>query len=97
MTPDDKLNAVLKQSKGIEPGPGFEQRVWSRIHTAKPVPVQRWREWVAPLAVAAGIMLGIGLGLLIPANGKAASGDVILARNGSLTGAYLALSSGEGP
>ncbi len=34
MTPDEKLKVLLKQGRGIEPRPGFEEAVWTRIHAA---------------------------------------------------------------
>jgi hypothetical protein len=94
MTPDEKLNDLLKQGRGIEPRPGFEAAVWTRIHTTEPVSVQGWRNWVIPLALAAGLVAGIGLGLLFPAAGKPASTNPSIVQNGSLTGAYLMLASG---
>ena len=94
MTPDETLKVLLKQGRGIEPRPGFEAAVWSRIHAAEPVLVSGWRGWVTPLALAAGIVLGIGLGLIVPASGKRVIKSPAMVQNGSLTGAYLMLASG---
>ena len=94
MSPDEQLNTLLHQSKGVEPRPGFEQAVWSRIHAAEPLPASAWGTWVFPVAVAAGIMIGLGLGFLLPATRPDQGPQTMLVRNGSLTGAYLALISG---
>jgi len=94
MTPDQKLNALLKEARGLETSPGFEAAVWRRLHAGEPVPVKHWRGWVIPLALAAGLTAGVGLGLLFPAAGKGVKGNASLVQNGSLTGAYLMLASG---
>lgn len=94
MTPDQKLNALLKEGAGLEPSPGFEEAVWRRVHAVEPVPVKDWRGWAIPLALAAGLTAGIGIGLLFPAAGKGVKTNTTLGHNGSLTGAYLMLASG---
>ncbi len=94
MSPDEQLNTLLHQGKGVEPRPGFEQAVWSRIHAAEPATASRWGAWVVPVAVAAGIMIGLGLGVLFPAARPYQGPQAMLVRNGSLTGAYLVLASG---
>ncbi|MEI8352701.1 MAG: hypothetical protein WCG36_10385 [bacterium] len=94
MTPDEKLNSLLKQCKGIEPGPGFESAVWRRLHAAQPLPMPVWRARITLLAVAAGFLIGLGLGVMFPPGGKAGTTRAAMIRNGSLTGAYLALSLG---
>jgi hypothetical protein len=94
MTPDETLKVLLKQGRGIEPRPGFEAAVWTRIHAAEPILVSRWQGWATPLAMAAGIMFGIGLGLIVSSAGKGIKANTALVQNGSLTGAYLLLASG---
>lgn len=94
MLPDEQLNGLLQEVKGVEPRPGFEQAAWSRIHAAEPLPASAWGRWVFPVAVAAGIMIGLGLGFLLPAARPDQGPQTMLVRNGSLTGAYLALISG---
>ena len=94
MTPDDQLNSLLKQCKDIEPSPGFEGAVWNKLHTAQPLPFSAWRSWMTPLAVAAGLMIGIGVGVMFPAGDRSGTVNGAIFRNGSLTGAYMALSSG---
>jgi hypothetical protein len=44
--------------------------------------------------MAAGIMFGIGLGLIVSSAGKGIKANTALVQNGSLTGAYLLLASG---
>lgn len=95
MTPDEKLNALLKQVGGLEPNPEFENAVWRRIHTASTVFVPAWwQSWLVPVAVAAGIMLGIGVGLIFPAKAGPRTAAPALVHQGSLTGAYMMLASG---
>jgi len=94
MTPDEKLKVLLKLGRGIEPRQGFEAAVWTRIHAAEPILVSGWRGWATPLAMAAGIMFGIGLGLIVPSAGKGIKANIALVQNGSLTGAYLLLALG---
>ena len=95
MTPDEQLNSLLKQCRGIEPSPGFEDAVWKKIHAAQSVPVSGWRSWMIPLAVAAGLMLGIGIGFVFPVGRMTAPSTTAMVNGGSLTGAYLALSTGS--
>jgi hypothetical protein len=78
----------------MEPRPGFEAAVWTRIHATEPILVPRWRGWATPLAMAAGMMFGIGLGLIVPASGKSVRTNPASVQNGSLTSAYLMLASG---
>lgn len=62
--------------RGIEPRPGFEQRVWCRIHAVQPSLWARWTEGVregmalepARLAVASlavGAIIGLGVAWVI--------------------------------
>lgn len=94
MSRDDRLNDLLKQARGIEPRPGFEEAVWSRIRAEGTARVGAWRGWIAPLALAAGLVAGIGLGLLFPVTGNTAGRTPPVASAGSLTGAYMMLASG---
>lgn len=94
MTPDQKLDSLLRAVPKLEPGPGFEAAVWRRLRAREPVPVQAWGGWVIPLALAAGLVAGIGFGLLFPGPGKTAGATPAVVQNGSLTGAYLMLASG---
>ncbi len=94
MTPDEQLSSLLKQCRGIEPSPGFEDAVWRQLHTAPLAPVSGWRSWMIPLAVAAGVMLGIGIGFIFPAGRMTAPSNTAMVNGGSLTGAYLAFTSG---
>lgn len=94
MKTDGKLDQLLKQSRTLAPRAGFEDVVWSRIRATEPVR-HEWGtgSWLA--AMAASLVLGIGLALLIPARPiTQEGGGVTLVRTGSLTGAYLAMSSG---
>ena len=97
MTPDDQLNSLLKQCRDIEPSPGFEGAVWNQLHTAQPLPFSVWRTWMTPLAMTAGLMIGIGVGVMFPSGDRSGTANVAIVRNGSLTAAYMALSSGGDP
>lgn len=94
MLPDDQLDTLLKQGGRVEVRSGFEQAVWSRIHAAGTVSVPGWRREVMSLAIAAGVMIGLGLGFLFPVPSHDQGTRPMLVHNGSLTGAYLALVSG---
>lgn len=96
MTPDEKLSALLQTTRGLEPSPDFENAVWDRIHTADRVAVRGWRDWSVPLALAAGLLLGIGMGVFFPASGKTSQASPTLAHSGSLTSAYMMLAAGGG-
>ena len=94
MNTDGKLDQLLKRSRTLAPGAGFEDVVWSRIRAVEPVR-REWGtgSWLA--AMAASLVLGTGLALLFPARPVTREGGgVTLVKAGSLTGAYLAMSSG---
>lgn len=94
MGSDEQVDRVLRQSRGVEPSPGFEDAVWRRIRAERGSPVVRTAFGVVPVAVAAGCLVGLGLGLMLPVSRHQAPSHSILAREGSLTGAYIAMASG---
>ena len=94
MNGDNKLDALLRQGRVIEPRAGFEQAVWSRINTTGRERKIWWSGWVVPVAVAAGLLIGLGLAVRFPATSTNSAAPGMLVRNGSLTGSYLALVGG---
>lgn len=67
---DDKLHALLRQWRDIEPAGSFEANVWRRIRqSARPEPVG-WRDWLPQpawglaAAVIVGVVVGAGSGWL---------------------------------
>ena len=96
MTPDEQLDALLKQGRILEPAAGFDEAVWRRIRGAAPVAAREKGDswWAFPLALAASVLIGIGLGTLFPEARDGHAPMVPIARHGSLTGAYIALATG---
>lgn len=105
---DAKWKKTLSQWRDIEPRPGFEGRVWRRIHTAEPSPAAQMadamRGWFAVQAAwahAAALVVGAALGLAVtatslhPADSHAAH-DMNIVRTGSVAGSYLQLVGGQG-
>jgi hypothetical protein len=71
---DDQLHRLLQQWREIEPAANFEAQVWRRIRQPAPAWADWLRAWVPrpavalPVAVAAGVVIGIGSGLFsVPA------------------------------
>ncbi len=66
---------LLERAPGLEPPPGFKERVWARIaetesmaaRVEKPVPGWRWL-WV-PVGSMAAVLLAVTVWLLAPGNG----------------------------
>jgi len=66
---DDQLRRLLQQWREIEPTANFEAQVWRRIRQ----PVPSWADWLRawvprpawawPVAIAAGVVIGIGSGM----------------------------------
>lgn len=104
MNPDEKLNALLKMSRGIEPSPGFEDGVWRRIHAASAANVKgvsSFRDWLLPrpawvtaLAAAASIMIGMMAGFSAPHSPGSLHASGLLLRSQTLAGSYVAMSTG---
>ena len=106
--PDDgRLSALLDQWKSIEPQANFEAVVWRRIRAAsapeqQPLPVaiilRDWfvprSAWVNAAAVAAGILVGVGLAFFAPAarGGRHANEPLLHAQ--TLAGSYLTMVTG---
>ncbi len=104
----DKLKDGLAHWRGIEPRPGFEDRVWSRIEAMDIEPVRKWhpadlvRGWTAfqPVYVRAaalliGGFLGLTLTLNIPSPAQAHGDAPNVLRSGSISGAYAQLITEE--
>ncbi len=103
---DERLSAFLMQWKGVEPKIDFEAAVWCRIRASQSVGHRQWghvRAWSAGFApfpawaytVAAGIVLGIGLGIASPGVRGGRETDNPLLHSRTLTGSYLAMTTGR--
>ncbi len=104
---DERLSALLQQWKSVEPQANFEAAVWRRIRADQVVDrgswrfVETWREWLAPLpawvnvAAAAGIVVGVGMGLSTPAAPGGRQADEPLLHSQTLAGSYLAMATGR--
>ena len=100
---DEKLSALLRQWRGIEPRAGFASDVQRRIRLAGAVSVEQggWAETVqrllgrpalaVGLAVAVSIIIGSSAGLLTGA--RTAPGELRFLSAGTLAGGYVQLTS----
>lgn len=107
--PDDvRLGDLLRKWHSIEPKANFETAVWRGIHTATAPGQRRFpalttlRDWFAPrpawvnaMAVAAGIVVGVGLAFSTPTVGDGRQADEPLLHSQTMAGSYLALVTGE--
>lgn len=105
---DKRLRALLMQWKGVEPQADFEAAVWRRIRVAqgndqglKPI-LEACREWLAPLppwvnvaAAAAGIIVGVGVGLINSRAPDGRHGVEPLLHPQTFAGSYLAMTTGR--
>jgi hypothetical protein len=95
---DEHLTALLQEWQGIKPGANFEAEVWAKIrHTSQPHIRERVRPssaWANALAMAAGLVLGVGLAFTAPSTHERTHGDSSLLQTHTLTGSYLALAAG---
>jgi hypothetical protein len=105
---DERLSTLLHEWKGIEPRADFEAAVWRRIRADQAADrgrrriLEAWREWLDPLpawvnvaAAAAGIVVGIGMGLSTPAAPGGRQADEPLLHSQTLAGSYLAMATGR--
>ena len=104
---DKRLSALLQGWKGLETHLSFEAAVWRRLRAAS-APEQRaipavttLRDWFVPrsawvnaAAVAAGILVGVGLAFFAPAarGGRHANEPLLHAQ--TLAGSYLTMVTG---
>ncbi len=100
---DDKLRALLKQWRDIEPPGNFEDNVWRRIRLAEAEKPERVsviellaRNWLykpamsIAAAVAVSLILGSSLGVLTaPKSASAAPRELRFLSTGTLAGGYL--------
>jgi len=107
---DDKLRALLRRWRDIEPKADFEANVWRRIRQAEAgqperATVAEWlRRWlpqpVLTLAVivAASAIIGSSAGVL-STRGRAtiAPGELQFLGSGTLAGGYVKLTTGTTP
>lgn len=105
---DARLTTVLREWKAVEPRGSFELDVWRRIretsaaerqHRSAVTLLREWlaprHAWAGPIAAAAGIVVGIGLGISLPAMhaGHGAHEPLLLSQ--TVAGSYLALVAGD--
>ena len=102
---NNNLKDVLHQWRNIDPRPGFEGRVWRRIHAVTPSRVYRNRtEWISLQPVyahAALLVIGAALGIAVffaLSHSSMATGtsDFHIFRAGSVAGSYVQMISGAG-
>jgi hypothetical protein len=99
---DDKLSALLKRWRDIEPRANFEVNVWRRIRLAESeqpervsvVESLRWLLWRPALSMAAALVVSVIIGssagvLTASRPGGAAHGELSFLSPGTLTGGYL--------
>lgn len=99
---DEKLSALLKQWRDIEPRANFEANVWRRIRLAQaeqpehvsPIEFLQRLLWRPALATAAAVTISVIVGssagvLSISQRPKVASGELDFLSRGSLAGSYL--------
>lgn len=104
---DERLRALLRAWKGVEPQASFETAVWRRIRAVSAAEQSRlsaaaaWREWFVPrpawvnaVAAAAGVVVGVGLAFSTPAVRDGSRGDAPLLHSQTLAGSYLTVVTG---
>jgi hypothetical protein len=97
---DTRLTTLLKQWEPPQPSPNFEAAVWRRIDASQSQSTMfQWRilrpAWSAPIAAAAGLMIGIGLALALPTQQRPArhiAGPLFHSQ--TVAGSYLAMTTG---
>lgn len=107
---DERLKTLLQAWKCAEPPGNFESNVWRRIRAGQPVEERRYpaltvlQDWLAPrpvwtslLAAAAGILLGIGLGIAMPGRPHPGHDTGPLLNSRTLAGSYLTMMGGTTP
>jgi hypothetical protein len=97
---DTRLTALLKQWDTPQPSPNFEAAVWRRVDASQQkatiIPWLMLRPaWSAPIAAAAGLMIGIGLALALPTQQRPAGHSAgPLFHSQTVAGSYLAMTTG---
>ena len=107
-TNDDKLGALLKQWRDIEPRGNFEANVWRRIRTAaaKDAPERLslieamgrllWRPaWSVVAAVAIALVVGVWGGIAAGPHQDASKMELKFLAPGTLAGSYLEMGAKE--
>ena len=103
MMTDRSLDDLLRKSARLEPGGAFEDQVWRRIRAGEAMTrAPQWLLWPLPLrtlwasavAVAASIILGVGMALMVPAAHQGQDGVSAMIHTGTLADTYLAMSAG---
>lgn len=105
---DKRLHSLLQEWRPIEPSPNFSTAVWRRIRRDSvpepkglPSPFLLFDQflpqppWVAAAAVAVAVILGVWAGLPPPTERKSHWVSEPLLQPQTLTGAYLAMATGD--
>jgi hypothetical protein len=105
---DLPIKSLLREWQGIEPRANFEASVWRRMRATatteplRPGPLEDLRGWLAgqpiwatALAATAGVFVGVWIALAVPASRPDRYAATPLLQPQTLTGAYLAMVSGE--
>ncbi len=105
---DKQLSALLHKWPDIEPGIGFETGVLKRIAAGKELESRRlvctlrlstWMPvrpvWVTSAAVAAAIVIGIGVGIVTFRTAPVSQASHPLLHQHTVAGAYVAMARGE--
>ena len=104
---DDKLDALLKQWRGIEPQNNFETNVWRKIHAAEqPVERVNWIEsigqllwqpaWSVLAALAVAVTVGVWAGIAsVPKQIDRPGAELRFLSSGTLAGGYVQMTSKE--
>ena len=104
---DERLSAVLREWKGVDPRAGFEAAVWRRIGAGVTeargfslIRIIRDRilpqpAWATALAATAAILIGVWAGLSLPAMRDSRQTVEPLLQTNTLAGSYLAMVAGE--
>lgn len=106
---DEKLSALLKQWRGIEPKANFETDVWRRIRSAQTEEPERvslidllrqllWRPTLAvSTAAIVSVMIGLSGGLLTASKSTmTARSEMRFMSAGTLAGGYVQLTAERG-
>ncbi len=105
---DKRLSSLLQEWRPVEPSPAFSTAVWRRIRPdSMPEPkglpalfllLDKFlpqRAWVAAAAVAVAVIMGVWAGLPSPAERESHWISEPLLQPQTLTGAYLAMTTGD--
>jgi hypothetical protein len=107
---EERLNASLREWRGVDPSPHFEAMVWRRIRAVsanEPFGSRIARilldtilphpVWATALAATVAILLGVSAGLAASPGQDHYQAAGPLLHSQTLAGSYLAMTAGEAP